>query len=97
MTKLKKLIGNKKGSVFAWVMVTVAVFCVAIIYMVMTQPIIQIQQATNATLNDSNYASTYNTIILVWKYWPLILLLGLIIVGIIISIKREPYTGFQQL
>lgn len=87
---------NKKGSVFAWVTITVSIFIVAILYMILTQPVIEIQKATNSTLNDSDYASTYNATIMVWKYWPLMMLLGLIIVGIIISIKREPYTGFQQ-
>jgi heme/copper-type cytochrome/quinol oxidase subunit 2 len=86
---------NKKGSIFAWFMVTVAVFTIAIFYMILTQPIIAIQAATNETLNDPNYASSYNKAIVVWKYWPIVMLLGLIIVGIIYSLKREPYTGYE--
>ena len=94
-TKKRSLVKCKRGSVFAWVTITVAVFIVGILYMILTQPVIEIQKATNSTLNDADYASTYNSVIMVWKYWPLIMLLGLIIVGIIISIRKEPYTNFQ--
>lgn len=87
---------NKHGSVFAWVTVTAAVFAIAILYMILTQPVVSIQTATNGTLDDANYAQTYNTVILVWKYWPVILLVGLIIVGIIASLKQEPFTGFER-
>jgi len=92
---MKHLSKCKRGSVFAWVTITVAVFIVGLLYMILTQPVIEIQKATNSTLNDEDYASTYNSVIMVWKYWPLIMLLGLIIVGIIISIRKEPYTNFQ--
>ena len=89
---MKKI--NKKGSAFAWIMIMVMVFGIAIIYMVMTQPVRIIQDITWVNVqNDTDYAQTFNTVVLVWKYWPLIMLLGLIIVGIIMSLKREPYTG----
>jgi hypothetical protein len=87
---------DKRGSVWAWFVVTISVFIIAIVYMIMTKPIIEIQKVTNETLNDSDYASTYNRVITVWKYWPIVMLLGLILVGVMYSIKKEPYTGYRE-
>ena len=89
------LLNSKKGSIWAWFMITFAVFSIAILYMILTKPIIEIQQATNDTLNDTDYAQTYNRVIVVWKYWPIVMLLGLIILGIMMSLKKEPYTGYE--
>lgn len=86
---------NKKASIWGWFMITVAVFVIAILYMILTKPVIEIQKATNDTLNDSDYATTYNQVITVWKYWPIVMLLGLIILGIMMSLKKEPYTGYE--
>ena len=87
---------NKKGSAYAWFMATVSLFAIGLIYMIMTQPIIKIQQATWSQVEGSEYAQTYNTTVLVWKYWPVVLIIGIIIVAIFASIKREPYTGYEQ-
>lgn len=98
MKELKRFKDSKKGSVFAWFTITVSVFAIALIYLLMTQPIIEIQGATwDEVQNDTDYATTYNTVVLVWKYWPIVMLLGLIIIGIVISLKREPYTGYERL
>jgi hypothetical protein len=87
---------NKKGSAFVWVMITFMIFGIAMIYMIMTQPIIKIQEATwDQVSDDPDYAQTYNTVVLVWKYWPLVMIVGLIIIGILLSLKQEPYTGYQ--
>lgn len=94
---MKSIVEDKRGSAFAWVMITVMVFAIAMIYMVMTQPIRAIQNTVWSQVeNDTDYAQTFNTVVLVWKYWPIIMLLGLIIVGIVLSLKREPYTGSDQ-
>lgn len=86
---------NKKGSAFVWVTITIMVFAIALIYMVMTQPIIHIQSAVwDEVSNDTDYAQSFNTVVMVWKYWPIVMLLGLIIVGIIMSLKQEPYSGY---
>lgn len=86
---------NKKASVWGWFMITVAVFVIAILYMILTKPIIEIQKATNETLADPDYADSYNKVIVVWKYWPIVMLIGLIILGIMMSLKKEPYTGYE--
>jgi len=87
---------NKKASAFVWFTATILVFAIAIIYIIMTQVVIPIQQATNSTLDDPDYASTYNTVILVWKYWPIMLLVGIIIISVVVGIRREPYTGYER-
>lgn len=92
---LQSIFKNKKASVWAWFMITIAVFVIAILYMILTKPIIAIQSATSDVLNDTDYASSYNRVITVWKYWPIVMLLGLIILGIITSLKKEPYTGYE--
>lgn len=89
------MITGKKGSAFVWIMITVMVFVVAIVYMIFTQVVIKVQGATVSVLNDSDYAKSYNTTIMVWKYWPLIALIGLIIAGILLSLKQEPYSGYD--
>lgn len=89
------MIKDKKGSVWAWFVITFAVFTIAIVYMIMSKPVIEIQKATNETLDDPDYAGTYNKVIVVWKYWPLVFLIGLIMMGIMISLKKEPYTGYD--
>jgi len=90
------VLDNKRGSAFTWVMITVMVFSIGLIYMVMTQPIIAIQSTTwSYVKNDTDYAQSYNTVVMVWKYWPIVVLIGLIIVGIMMSLKQEPYTGYN--
>lgn len=85
---------NKKGSAYVWVMITFLVFAIGIVYMIMTKPVIIIQNLTwQYVANDGTYAQTYNNVVMVWKYWPIVALIGLIIAGILLSLKQEPYSG----
>lgn len=88
---------NKKGSAFVWLIVMFSIFALGLVYMLLSQPIRVIQDATNETLNDPDYAQSYNTTILAWKYAPILIIIGLIIWGIISSLKREPFSGYGPL
>lgn len=90
------LLKDKRGSVFVWLLVTFGVFAIGMIYMLLTKPVAIVQQVTwDEVENQTDYAQTYNTVILMWKYWPILVLIGLIIFGIVASLKREPYTGYD--
>ena len=90
---MRKIYKNKRGSAFVWLIVMFSIFTIGLIYMIMSQPIRVVQDATNSTLNDPDYAQSYNTTIMAWKYSPILLIIGLMIWGIISSLKKEPFSG----
>tara|TARA_Y100000310_G_scaffold27067_1_gene25755 strand:+ start:43 stop:306 length:264 start_codon:yes stop_codon:yes gene_type:complete len=80
---------GKKGGVGAWLFVLVSVFMVAVVYIILTEPWTIIYDTFSADLS-SEYAPTATRIQNIWKNWPIITILSLIIAGFILMLRREP-------
>ena len=83
---------------YIWLNILVGIFVISLFYMIFSQvlyvhiqPLILPQlQNLSAPVNSTQVRATLDLIEFVWQYWPLILIFGLIIYGIVASQKREP-------
>ena len=86
-----------KGSAVVWAMILIGIFSVTLLYIIFSQVIyVNIQPNVHAALTSTNTTDTTQAVQsmaileMVWKWWPLILVFGLIFAGIVSSQRREP-------
>jgi hypothetical protein len=91
---------SRKGQAFVWLEILAAIFVVGLFYVVWSWVLYgqvkalimpQINTLNSSTLNTTGMQSTINIIDIVWQYWPLIIIFGLILYGIVAAQKREPH------
>jgi len=90
---------------YVWLVVLTLIFVVMLVYNVFTSPLSQVEISTkeyiNETLNQTNSTiaeraySTINLAAIVWQYWPLLLIFGLLLWAYVATQRREPlYEGY---
>jgi hypothetical protein len=85
-----------KGSAICWLEILVAIFVISLMYLLFTQVIyVYIKPSVMTGINTSganitNALQTFAIIDMVWQYFPLILIFGMLIVGVVYSMRREP-------
>jgi len=85
----------KKGSMFAWVIITVLVFIVGFVWIMFSEILYEGVFPAFDNLSTNNETSdTYEQIKDVWAYWPLLLIFGLVVYGIAQALRREPYSQY---
>lgn len=94
---VKKLLRSKKANALAWLIALVLVFVIGLVYAVMTHPFTMIYDKLypNVTANPSEaaYTPTFDKISNVWKIWPILVILGVIIWAIVETVNRN--RGYQ--
>jgi len=92
------MIGNK-GVAYVWITILVVLFMVAIAYVVFSQVYVgnvwpqaeEYFESLNLTDEQSQKVQdTMTTIKNVWIYWPLMLIFGLLLWGIVSAQRKEP-------
>ena len=90
---------KRKGVMIVWLEILVAIFVIGLFYVLFSyviygqlKPLIipQLNALNSTTLNTTGMQQTINMIDMVWTWWPLILICGLIVYGFVASQKREP-------
>lgn len=86
---------NKKGNAaIAWLVVLVIVFVLGVVYVSMTQPYQEIHNKFYPDLNET-YQPTALRIQGVWKMWPILMILGVILWALVKSAQgRNDVGGF---
>jgi hypothetical protein len=85
---------NKKGNAFAWITALGTLFIVAIIFLLLTNPMNQIFDATNYTGWNANYQNTRSILQTVWTWWPAFVLLGVALFVLVQTLRRDTYGGY---
>jgi len=80
-----------KGMVYTWIVVLAAIFIVSCAWIIMSQMYVPNIFPEYGEQLDAfpETQTTYNTIVNVWNYWPLIFIFGLIAWAFARSQKRE--------
>ena len=86
-----------KGSAVVWAYILIGLFTVTLLYIIFSQVIYVNVQPTvfnhltvTNTTDTTDAVATLNLIEDVWTWWPVIFILGLLLIGIIASQRREP-------
>lgn len=85
-----------KGSVYVWLMGLVGLFFVTLIWIIFSNVMFDhlFPLVSNATLNNSMAQQTISYLIMAWTYWPIILLVGFILLMVVSAQRREPETVY---
>lgn len=85
-----------KGSAIKWLEILIAIFVISLFYLLFSQVIYQYVRPSVVAglsapgINNTSAATTLAIIDTVWQYWPLILIFGMILVGVVYSLRRDP-------
>ena len=84
-----------KGVAVVWIYILISLFVIAFVYIIFSVILYSdtygVATLVNvSTVNNTQAQSTISTINTVWRWWPLPLMVGLILWGIVSSQKREP-------
>ena len=87
-----------KGSLYVWFVVLAVIFVTGLIWTLMSQVyLINFFPVTETLLTDHNLTdaqSTLSTIEMIWNYWPLILIIGMLLWAFVSVQKKEPDTYY---
>lgn len=96
MLDIRKLLrAKRKGIITVWMEILIGLFVIALVYLVFSEVIYVYLRPTVITAlgNATNTTQALNTISIIdmaWQYWPLILIGGLFLFGIVAAQRREP-------
>lgn len=84
-----------KGTVIVWLQVLFGIFIIGAVYIIFSyvlySDVAGIANIVNtSTINSTQAQSTISIVSTVWRWWPLPLIVGLVIYGIVASQRREP-------
>lgn len=93
---------GKKGSAWAWLIVLIAMFAIGLIYIIFTQILMgtlfpdvesyldTVTYTNGSAYNNTDALRTISYLKTAWNVWPIIVFVGLMIVGFVMSQRREP-------
>ena len=86
-----------KGSMYAWIIITVLVFVVGFIWIILSQVYngTLFPEFEDELMANEDTAQTFTYIKNTWAYWPVILIFGLILYGMISALRKEPYSQYS--
>jgi hypothetical protein len=84
-----------KGVAMTWIFILVSIFFIAIVYIIFSYVLYGdnigiANMVSTDTINNTGAQQTINTVNIVWRWWPVPLIIGLILFGIVSSQRREP-------
>lgn len=86
---MKRLLKNKKGSAFVWIVFLISLAAVGIVYTIMAQPFSLIYNATWDDIEGTPGEDTINKLVTIYKISPLIVVAGLIIWAFVHMVRRD--------
>jgi len=86
---------QRKGVAMVWLYILFSYFIIGVVYIIFSYVLysedVGIGNIINtSTIDNEDAQSTLQTISTVWRWWPLPLIVGLFIFGIVQSQRREP-------
>ena len=97
----QSIMHNKKGDGWVFLVGLISLFFVGLVYIVMTQPFYQINDAINNSMSNADPTilarsqDSFSRINTVWNWWPIIVILGIILWVILNMIRRQPYQYYE--
>ena len=81
-----------KGSVYVWLMALTGLFVVSLIWIIFSNVMFDhlFPLVSNATAANPDAQATIGYLQTAWSYWPVILLVGFILLMIVSAQRREP-------
>lgn len=91
-----KLFNNKRANAFAWITVFVGLFVVSIIYTVLAKPWQDVYDQLYPSIQGTQGEDAVNKMVVVYKIFPLIVVLGIFLWGFTQMIRRDTTTELDQ-
>lgn len=84
---------NNKAQAFIWLTVMVAIFGMGLIYIIVNEAYDSVDGILGGNFTGSQYADTHTQINTIWDIWLIIFLIGVIIWGVLSSMRRKDIYG----
>jgi len=89
------MLKSKKGNLFVFMAALVVLFVVILMWITMAEPYVaHIFPHAENTLNNTSAYSTLQNLEIAWNYWPIVIVIGLLIWVGVRAQKKEPDTGY---
>ena len=81
---------NKKGQGFIWLWVLISIFIISLIYLAITPAFEKLWDISYPLIEGAEAQQTASKVRTVWWVWPVILLVGSIIAGLVQTLRQDP-------
>lgn len=85
-----------ESAAFAWVVVLLMCFLVTFVWIILSmvyEPVL-FPMADNMLSGYTGALTVLDQLKFSWRYWPVALIVGMLIYGIVSSMKRDPEAGY---
>lgn len=79
---------SKKGIAFIWLGIFILIIIMGIFYVMLDKPLQKVKEMTKANITGTQYEKTYNQENVLWTYFLMFFIFGIILFGIREAIKR---------
>ncbi|HLD78167.1 MAG TPA: hypothetical protein VJB16_04005 [archaeon] len=86
---------GRKGVAFVWLTALVIIFTIGLIYTTMTEPYETVWNYTHDRINDTAYEATFTQLRTLWRYWPILTTVGIMLWAVLSSMRRDPNEYYQ--
>lgn len=83
------------NAALVWIIALFSVFIVGVVYIAMADPWNTLYDKFYGDM-DSEYQPTAAKINTVWQYWPILMILGIILSAIVLMLRNEPDNGYYN-
>ncbi len=85
---------KKSQQITVWFFALIFLFIIALVYIIMTKPFITIRDMFVENFTGSDFESTFDKINTMWRVWPILVIMGVIIWAIVASGRQTPNIPF---
>ncbi len=86
---------QKKGQqITVWFFALIFLFIIGLVYMIMTKPFVLIRDKFEANFTGSEFENTFKQINTMWRVWPILVIMGVIIWAVVASTRQTPNIPF---
>ena len=90
---MTSVFSNRKGIAFVWLGILFVIVAMGLIFLVLDQPLTKVRDMNGDKFTGTIYEPTYDKMNTVWDKWPVIFLLGVILFGVLTTLRKEQNGG----
>jgi H+/Cl- antiporter ClcA len=79
----------RKAQAFTWLGIMALICIMGLFYIILDQPFQKITEITEGNFTGGRYEPAYDKIQTIWDYWLIAFLLGAILFGILVAMRKR--------
>ena len=90
---MTSVFSNRKGVAFIWLGILFVIVAMGLLFLILDQPLNKIRELNEDNFTGTIYEPTFDKIYTVWDKWPVLFLLGVMLFGILSTLRKDQHGG----